>query len=119
METDFTIVPYKNGARPSLPNLKLLLRQDRPGLKTTLSVIGLIGECHYVEIYANRAKDTIKLVPVKIPTAYARSVTCDAVSHGFIAGANVLINELGYKLGKYEQVDRLTFKYAGKSREQQ
>ena len=99
METDFTIVPYKNGARPSLPNLKLLLRQDRPVLKTTLSVIGLIA--------------------VKIPTAYARSVTCDAVSHGFIAGANVLINELGYKLGKYEQVDGLTFKYAGKSREQQ
>ena len=112
-DIDFQIVPYNKEARKSLPTLRLLRRAGQPELRATLSVAGMIGDCHYVEIYTNKAKNMIKLVPVKVPTAFARSVSCDLIAAVHIAGASALIDTLEYKLGKYVLVDNLTFKYAG------
>ena len=108
---EYTIIPFTKHFKESKPRLFLQKRPNfSPEIKITLSALGEIGANDYVEMYMNESKTKIKLVPVKKPTVYARSVTTDAIAWGRIGGANMLI-ELGYKTGIYEMEANLEFKY--------
>lgn len=111
----FEIVPFDKHHRERLPNLQIVNRGVKsPEIKATLSVLGLIGDCHYVEIFANKSRTAIKLIPVKKQTAFSRGVASDMISHCRIAGGSKLV-EMGYKFGKYDMVAPMVFKYVSRS----
>lgn len=79
----FEIVPFNSHSRERLPNLQIIDRgySHSPEIKATLSVLGMIGKCHYVELFVNKSRTSIKIVPVENQTAYSRGVASDMVSH--------------------------------------
>ncbi len=114
MSDKFEIIPFTQHATESLPRLFLQKRPGKsPELKTSLSVLKHIGANDYVEIYSNKSKNLIKLVPIEKQTAYSRSVKTDAISWGRIGGASKLV-EMGYQLGIYEMTEPLVFKFKRK-----
>lgn len=110
---DWEILPAYKHAKENKPAVYLV---NRPGhsaeFKGHIAILAYIGQALYVEIFVNKARDTIRLIPVTKQSAYARNVTSDFKTHVRIGGGQLLREHFEMPFGKYVMTKPLTFKKA-------